>query len=127
MMKPFLEVTLYKDNVVSKRVLNKVESFTSMYVYDGGACWDSPDYRLALENVLSEDIEYTNQQDKVLESWKVVCNDRNNTIDENKLNIYTLEVYYRQINCLITTKLTYKIKWFIVSDDKSFRNYEESW
>lgn len=127
-MNTFLDVTLNKRNVVSKNLFKEIENLIQSYVSDAAACWDSEDYRLAVENVVDEDMTYVSDETSLLESWKVVCNDRNNPEIETKNNIYTLDIFYRQINCIVTTHLQFKIKWYIISEKKNnVIKFEDSW
>lgn len=126
-MKVFLEVTVEKNNVVSKHLSDRIEQIANTYVFDSSAFWSTTDYRQALESVLDEDIFIFANETKSLESWKVSCNDRNNPIINTKNNMYVLDIYYKQYNCLVTTHLKYHIKWYIISTNSSTMGNIELW
>lgn len=114
-MKTFLEITVVKSNINSKKLFNVVHEMVMSYIDDGSMHWDNTDWRTSIEAIVDEHFELLVNETKNIESWKIVCNDRNNPTSEMAKNLYTLDVFYRQSNCLNLTHLSYKIKWYVIS------------
>ena len=103
------EVKLEKYSVNNKTLFDEINSFVEEGITSGEVMWSSEIHRISfveiIENLL-DDITYDNRIDQ----YNVICDFRNNTIQDMDSGKYVIEVSYRQVNCLNTTRLVYRIQ-----------------
>lgn len=114
-MKIFNQIETKKTNVNNKRLVQAVDDMVMSYIDDDSMSWDSESWRSALEAILDDHMDVLAEETKEIDRWKVVCNDRNNPADNMAKNIYKLDIYFQQLNCLNTTHLEYTVTWYIIS------------
>lgn len=126
-MKVFNDISVTKNNVNSKPLVMLIDDMVRSYIDDGSIYWNDQNWRLGLESIIDEHMELIAADTKNIDKWKVVCNLQNNPDESVSNNIYRLDVYYQQLNCLNTTHLSYKIHWYIISREVSPYNYGYEW
>ena len=100
--------TLEKFSVNNKTLFEEIHKFVEEGITSGEVMWSSEIHRISfveiIENLL-DDLEY---DDRITQS-NVICDYRNNNTLDMDNGKYTLEIFYKQRNCLNTTKLVYHI------------------
>lgn len=92
--------------VNSKKLVAEICKFIedSLEIVD----FSSAIHRTSYIQLIDEFIEDKHTEDKITQ-WKIVCDNRNNTlIDFDRGNV-TLDIYFKQKNCLNTTHINYQL------------------
>lgn len=126
-MKVFNDITVTKSNVNSKALFNIVNEAVMSYIGDGTILFDKAEWRLSFESLLDEHMSIVADETKNIDRWKVVFNAQNNTDEQMSKNLYYLDVYYNQLNCLNTTHVRYRIHWYIISKSSTDLVYGYEW
>lgn len=98
-----------KQNVNSKRLCDEITKIIEEGVLNMGIIWRSDSHRIAFVELL-EDMLEEGVKDGYIDQWNVVCDFRNNTVEQMEKNIYVLDIYYRQTHMLNTTNIRYTIE-----------------
>lgn len=102
-----VEHTLTTKAVNSKQLLAVVRELEIIFT-DFGIKWASDPQRITAVEIVDEMMEMLYDEGKISQ-YNVICDYRNNTINDMAAGIYFLTVTYRQTNCLNTTMLEYRI------------------
>lgn len=70
--------------------------------------WDSETHRTSFVDVVGEWLVEKQEEGK-LTQWKVICDTRNNTLEDMEAGNYNLDVVYKQRDCYSNTKIRYTI------------------
>lgn len=95
-------------HVNSQRVFEEVNSFIADEIRDLDVIWDSPSSRDAALSLLDEWMQEL-VEGGLITQYKVICDKRNNTIDDEDDGVVNLDIEYVQYNCLNRTKISYRI------------------
>lgn len=100
---------LVKKSVNSRALFVEISSFIEEGLNDLGILWSSDSQRDSFVDIVDEWLEEKATEGKI-EQWNIVCDYRNNKVTAMEAGRYTIDVYYKQRNCLNTTHLQYNLK-----------------
>lgn len=109
MIVPTASYTLVKKGVNNKSLFNKIHEFIAQGIVESDIVWSDDDHRETFVMVADDGLTDFYEQG-LIDQWNVICDMRNNTISNMDQGIYTVEITYRQKNCINTTSLIYTIK-----------------
>jgi len=102
------EITIKHYNVNSKLLLIEIEDFVMDGLSTSAMLLNDERYREMICETLS-DLLWEYKDSNVVDNFKVVGDQRNNTRKDLDNGIFKLDIYYKQHHCLNTTHLSYKI------------------
>jgi hypothetical protein len=114
MDKSTTEFKLEKKSVNSKILCNEIQHQIEDLIINGEVLWSSDTHRESFVETIDDLLSGLHEQGK-LDQWNVMCDLRNNSIDQMDRGIYTFESSYKQKNCLNTTRLIYTIKDLLIA------------
>lgn len=100
--------TVKTKQVNSKKLLAEVSEFVEEIILNFSITWSVDAQRDTILEVIDEFLEEKLNENEI-EQWNVVCDGRNNTLKDQSMGIYRLDISYRQRNCFNTTELNYTI------------------
>lgn len=111
------EYTLEKKSVNNKTLFNEIHAFTEEGIVGADIAWANDVHRESFVAVM-EDMLWECASNELIDQYNVISDMRNNTIRDMDRGVYTVEISYRQKNCLNTTRLIYTIKDLLVNKIK---------
>lgn len=103
------KVTKVYKAVNSKPLLKEVAGFVEEGLSEFGIQWDSEAQKETLVEVIEDYLSALLEVEGKIDSYKVICDRRNNKASDWEKGIYKLDILYKQKNCLNTTQLLYTI------------------
>jgi|SRR5271157_5572243 len=100
---------LEKKSVNNKTVFTDIHKFVDEGIIAGGVLWGNEIHRTSFVEIVGEFLDAIAGEGKI-DQWNVICDFRNNSYASMERGEYTMEVNYRQTNCVNTTRLIYTIK-----------------
>jgi hypothetical protein len=94
--------------VNSQTLYNDIAEFVEGLLDEAGIRWKNDAHRESLVELLDEWLEEYSTDGKI-EQWNVVMDRRNNSPRDMRNGKYTLDISYKQRNCLNTTTIGYTI------------------
>lgn len=119
------EFKLEKRSVNSKILCEEIQRNVEELITSAGVIWGSDAHRDGFIETCVEGMYMLEEQGK-LEQGNAICDLRNNPIENMDKGIYTLEISYKQKNCLNTTRLIYTIKDLLISSLKDLIDFHIS-
>jgi hypothetical protein len=102
------EYKLEKRSVNNKALFNEIHKFIDDGIVTGGILWSNDIHRQSFVDVVCDCLEQA-EHEGFIDQWNVFSDFRNNSLASMNKGVYVVEVAYRQINCLNTTRLIYTI------------------
>lgn len=98
-------------NVNSKLLFNEIHSYIKQILTNEYMLMNfrAEPYREDIVGFIYDFLDYTKEEKMTIEQFKVMCDKRNNTINDLEKGDIVLDVHYKQKHCLNTTKLRYTI------------------
>ena len=96
-------------NVNSKRLFEEINDFVESGLMSLGITWSTPGNRQSFAEVLEEWLEEF-QQDGRITQYNVICDDRNNPVEQQEEGIFKVYIMYKQLHCLNTTSIEYTLE-----------------
>ena len=102
-----MNYTLKTRAVNSKRLLASIRGFEQIFT-EYQIVWSNEGMRQSVVDMIDGMLKDIADSGRISQ-WNVVCDYRNNKVSAMTAGIYNITITYRQINCLNTTKLKYRI------------------
>lgn len=96
-------------SVNSKVLVQQIVTFTEEVMLSSGSIWADEGERAMMAKMVEEYLEDLATDDGTIEQYKVVCDRRNNKAANCLKGLFKFDIYFRQKNCLNTTKILYSI------------------
>lgn len=94
--------------VTNKRIVGHICEFIEESVAMFDVDWNTDSQREAFVEVLEDCVQML-VDTKEIEQFKVICDRRNNKIENVRGGFFTLDVYFKARNCLNRTHISYLV------------------
>lgn len=113
------ELDIKTKNVNSKPLYNDINEFVESGLMVTGISWLFPGNKQSFYEVMDEWLQEFVEDGKITQ-YDVICDDRNNTPDDEANGIFNVTLKYKQAHCLNTTEIHYKLSGLSTSDLPEF-------
>lgn len=117
------EFKVERRSVNSKSLCDTITKEIESLITGAGIIWGSDTHREGFVDTV-QDYMYQMEETDVLTQGNVMCDMRNNTIEQMERGVYVLEVSFKQKHCLNTTRIIYTIKDLLISHLKELLDLE---
>lgn len=103
-----IHISVTNNSINSKKLYNEIDQIVRDGIFSVDLPWMEEANRELMVSYLNSVMqEYWEQN--VIEQWKIQCNTLNNTVDDMLQGKINLDIYYKQKNCLNTSRITYTL------------------
>jgi len=100
----------------NKRIIGHICDFIETSIEEFGLDWSNDSQREAFVEVLEDCMEMLIDA-KDIETYKVMCDRRNNTSQNIKDGMFNLDILFKVRNCLNTTQIKYTVDTNLYFED----------
>ena len=101
-------IKIVKRSVNSKQLFEKINECVFEAISNFGARWSNESYRKSFVDSLSNYLGMM-AEEGLISQGKVIFDNRNNKTFSPSADKYMIEIHYKQVHCLNTSKIEYHI------------------
>ncbi len=103
-----LNLSVTTKSINSKSLFQEIDKVVRDGMFSVDLSWQDEENREIFVSFLNS-VMHEYYENGVIEQWKILCNNLNNNVEDMLQGKVDVDIYFKQRNCLNTSRITYSI------------------